>query len=66
MKVTRDKSAPAVEVRRSVGRPGDTVPADRAYRCLCCGATLWRLRRGRRFPDCHINNCPTMWMWSEP
>jgi hypothetical protein len=66
MKITQDKSAPAIQVLRGVGRPGDTVPADGTYRCLCCGVMFWYLRRGKRFPDCESNNCPAMWMWSEP
>jgi len=51
---------------RLVGHAGDIVPAKGTYRCLCCGVVLWRLRKGRRFPDCPSANCPTMWLWSEP
>jgi hypothetical protein len=48
---------------RLVGHPGEVAPVNGAYRCLCCGTVLWRVRRGRRFPECPTHNCPTMWLW---
>jgi hypothetical protein len=49
----------------TVGHPGDVIAANGTYRCLCCGVVLWHVLKGRRFPDCPSNNCPTMWLWSE-
>ena len=48
---------------RLVGHPGEIAPANGQYQCLRCGAVLWRVTRGRRFPECPSLNCPTMWLW---
>lgn len=56
----------SVEGLRVVVRPEAPAPANGAYRCLCCGVVVWRLRKGRPLPYCPSNNCPTMWLWSGP
>ena len=66
MRTAHDSSMHAAQEFRLVGHPGETVPVNGSYRCLCCGVVLWRLRQGRRFPDCPTQNCPTMWLWAEP
>ncbi|HYB41336.1 MAG TPA: hypothetical protein VEL75_06165 [Candidatus Methylomirabilis sp.] len=64
MRTVDDIPAASVQGFRLVGQPGDVAPASGAYRCLICGAMLWRLSKGRRFPDCPSFNCPTTWMWA--
>jgi hypothetical protein len=66
MKTMSPHPPQAIEALRLVGHPGDRAPMNGSYRCLCCGVVLWRVRTGRRFPDCPTHNCPTMWLWSQP
>jgi hypothetical protein len=63
MKTTDDSRTLATPGFGVVGHPGETAPVSGAYRCLCCGTVLWRVRKGGRFPECPSRNCPTMWLW---
>jgi hypothetical protein len=63
MTTTNDSLTLSVPGFHLVGHPGEVAPANGQYRCLRCGAVLWRLRKGRRFPDCPSQHCPTVWLW---
>ena len=66
MRTMLERTVERVQGSDDVGRPGDVIPSDGTYQCLCCGGTLWRLRRTKRFPECQTHNCPTMWWWARP
>src|SRR5262249_8416792 len=56
----------SVEGLRVVVHAGSLAPANGTYRCLCCGVVVWRIRRSRHLPECRTQNCPRMWLGSEP
>jgi hypothetical protein len=63
MRTTDDSPTVAIPGVGGVGHAGEMAAVNGAYRCLCCGAVLWRVRKDRRFPECPSPNCPTMWLW---